>query len=74
MLNNPEAAECVSDELLEINVRLNESIQRIQGQCSPKEFSAYQKRVGVLINSIFEQILEPIYAKDPALRPPHWEL
>ena len=73
MLNNKEAAKHVSDLFLEINGRLNESIEAVKSNCAPEEFSVYRRRIGTLVNSIFEEILEPIYARHPELKPTELE-
>ena len=73
MLGNLEAARYVSELFLEMNGRLNESIETVQNTCAPEEASAYRRRIGTLVNSVFEEILEPIYAEHPQLKPPELE-
>jgi hypothetical protein len=74
VLENVETAKHVSELLLEINERLSESIGKVQDSCSPEEFLIYRRRVGTLVYSIFEQILDPIYIKHPGLKPPELEI
>ena len=74
MLNNIETAEYVSGLLLQINGLLSESVEKVQDTCAAEDFIVYRRRVGVLINSIFEQFLEPIYIRHPSLKPPELEL
>lgn len=69
-----ETAKYVSDLLLNINGLLDESVAKVKGGCTPEEFTAYRRAVGGLINSIFEEILEPVYVKHPTLKPPDLEM
>ena len=73
MIENSRTAKYVSDLLLNINGQLLESIGNVEKDCSPDEFIIYRRRVGTLVNSIFEQILEPIYERHPTLKPPGLE-
>lgn len=73
MIKDPNAAKLVSDLLLQINGELNESVAKVKNGCSPDEFTAYRRCVGRLINSIFEDVLEPIYVLHPGLKPPGLE-
>jgi hypothetical protein len=69
LIENSKTAKYVSELMLNINGRLNESIETVAKECSPEEFAIYRRGVGKLINSIFEGILEPIYDKHPTLKP-----
>jgi hypothetical protein len=70
MIKNPSTAKLVSDMLLQINGQLDESVAKVKSDCSADEFTAYRRCVGRLINSIFEDVLEPIYVLHPDLKPP----
>lgn len=70
MLNDLETAKYVNGLLRQINGLPNESMEKVQETCVPEEFIVYRRRVGVLISSIFEQFLEPIYQAHPGLKPP----
>jgi hypothetical protein len=74
VLNNLGTAKYVSELLLEINGRLNESLEKVESTCGPEDFAAYRRRVGVLVNSIFEEFLEPIYIDHPELKPPELKM
>jgi len=74
MIADANTAKYVSDLLLDINGQLNESIERVQEASTAEEFANYRRRVGTLINSIFEEVLEPIYRKHPNLKPPELEM
>ncbi len=73
MIGDSKTAKYVSEFMLDINGRLIESIETAEKGCAPEGFAIYRRRVGTLINSIFEQILEPIYDRHPTLKPPELE-
>lgn len=74
VIDNAQAAKYVSELFLDINERLTESVDKIEGACTPEEFQTYRRRVGTLVYSTFEQILVPIYRKHPSLKPPNLEI
>ena len=73
MIENPGVAKYVSDLLLDINGRLNESIGEVEQKCSAEESKLYKRRAGKIVDAIFEVILEPIYLEHPGLKPPGLE-
>ena len=70
MIENEEAAKYLNELLLDINGRLIESIHKVEEICSVDESAIYKRRIGRLVNAIFESLLEPIYQEHPALKPP----
>jgi hypothetical protein len=70
LIDDQATAKFVSELLLEFNGRLIESIAKIEQSCSPEESGLYKRRVGKIVNAIYEVILEPIYLKHPELKPP----
>jgi hypothetical protein len=74
VIENAEAAKYVSDLFLDINTRLLQSVDKIEGACTPDELHTYRRRVATLSYSTYEQILVPIYRKHPDLKPPELEI
>ena len=70
MIGKPDVAKYVSELLLSLNGELNESIAKVSRECPPHEAALYKRRVGKIIDAIFEVLLEPIYQSHPALKPP----
>jgi hypothetical protein len=69
LIENVETAEYVSKLVVNLNSQLNEFVERVERGSSRNEFTTYRRCVGRLINSILEDILEPLYAKHPTLKP-----
>jgi hypothetical protein len=74
MINDLKTAKYVSDLVSGVNAQLADSVQNVRNASAPEEFEVYQRRVGTLVYSIFEQILVPIYKKHPSLKPPELEI
>jgi hypothetical protein len=74
MFQNSESAKYISEMFLAINGQLNESVEAVESSCTTDEFLVYRRRVGVLINSVFETILVPLYREHPELKPDGLEI
>ena len=74
VIENRETAEHLSELLLSVNGQLIGSLAMVEKTASPNEFIEYRRRVGTLVNGVFESLLEPIYAKHPELKPPDLEM
>jgi len=73
MISDATIAKSISDLMLEIGGRLNDSVAEIRAKCSYEEFAIYRKAVGVIMAEILLQILNPLYSRHPSLRPPGFE-
>jgi hypothetical protein len=69
LIENHDLAERLNDLLLEVNGRLVDSINIVRESCSAEEYALYGVMVGRIINSIFQDILEPIYEEHRDLKP-----
>lgn len=70
MITDPLIAKRISDLMLEIGDRLNESIAEIETACPPDEFAVYRRAAGAVMAEILLQILNPLYRDHPSLTPP----
>jgi len=55
--------------LLDCSGRLDESVARAKKVCSEEEFLAYSKAIGAVMGETFDQLLLPIFAAHPDLKP-----
>jgi hypothetical protein len=62
-------AKEVVDLLLEYSGRLDESVGRAKRACSEAEFLAYRKAIGDVMGETWDQLLMPILAAHPELKP-----
>jgi hypothetical protein len=45
----------------------------VKQTCSPDEYKAYLKATSRLANDIVFDVLEPLYEKNPQLKPANWD-
>lgn len=74
MIQNAQTAKKVSDILLDVNGRLNECVALVADSGSPEENRLFRRAAGLIINEIFERILEPIYRVHPDIKPAGLEM
>ena len=72
MIANVSIARQISELMLGISQRLDESIVLVQKACPPEEFKAYRLAVGKILGEILLETLNPLYAQHPELKPPKW--
>ena len=73
MITNAETARQVRDAMLEVNRKLEESLKAVEESCSSEEYARYKKAVGKVVARLVFDILEPLYEKNPMLKPPNWD-
>lgn len=69
MISSPEVAERVNPLVLEIAAKLNASIADAGSSCPEEEFVNYRRVVAKIMGAILLDIMNPIYAAHPALKP-----
>jgi hypothetical protein len=74
LVSDLNTATRISKLILEANGLLNEAVAVAQRSAAKDEFLEYRQRTAWIMNSIFEQLLEPIYRKHPEIKPPELEL
>jgi len=55
--------------MIEFSGRLDGSIATVREQCSPEEFAAYRRAVGRIMGEMLLEVLNPLYAEHPSLKP-----
>jgi hypothetical protein len=73
MIRDAAVARRISDLMIEISGRLDTSIANVRDQCSSEEFQAYRRAVGGILGEILLEVLNPLYAEHPALKPPEMD-
>jgi hypothetical protein len=53
--------------------KLDESVALVRDECSAEELKKYRRAVGKVMGEILLEVLNPLYAKHPALKPPGWD-
>ena len=73
MISNLEAAKLISDSMLEICGKIEQSLDDVREISSPEDFAIYHKAVGKVVGPIIFEVLEPLYKEHPELKPPDWD-
>jgi hypothetical protein len=73
MISNSATARQISELMLDIFRRADESIAAVKESCPPEEAAAYQKAIGRVVGPIVMDVLEPLYEKHPGLKPSNWD-
>jgi hypothetical protein len=73
MVSDSNTAKKISDLISEIERQLAGSLETVQQRCPQEEYRAYKKAVGRVVGALLFEILEPLYEKNPALKPPGWD-
>lgn len=64
-----DVAKSILHLMFEYGGKLNDSMLMAREVCDEKEFSTYRRAVGNVLASTFENIVDPILAEHPDLRP-----
>jgi hypothetical protein len=73
MISSPEVAARVNSLMLEIGAKLNASISDVGSSCPEEEFANYRRVVAQVMGTMLVDIMNPIYAVHPALKPSQLE-
>lgn len=64
-----EVAESILALVFEYGGKLNDSMLEVRDTSEEEEFHRYRRAVGNVLASAFENIIDPIFAEHPDLKP-----
>jgi hypothetical protein len=73
VISDPNTARTINELMLDMFYRVDESVAIVKGLCPAGEAAAYQKAAGRVAVPIVMEILEPLYALHPELKPSNWD-
>lgn len=73
MISNPLIATQISNVMLEISKKIDESIAFVQTNCPDSEFQEYRRAAGRVLGEALLEILNPLYKRHNFLKPPGFE-
>ena len=73
MISNPVIARQISNVMLEISTKIDESIAFVQTNCPDNEFQEYRRAAGRVLGEALLEILNPLYKRHNFLKPPGFE-
>ena len=62
-------AEQTSLLMLRLSAELNSQLLKIKGECSDEEFQRYRRGFGYIMGYMLTEVMNPIYAEHPDLKP-----
>jgi len=66
---NRTVARHISDLMLEFGRRLDESVEIMQESCEKDELDGYRRAIGQIMGTMLLEIMNPLYAQHPELKP-----
>jgi phytoene/squalene synthetase len=69
MIENEEIAREVSNLMIDFSHRLDASVARVQDHGTDEEFKTYRRAVGKVLGEMLLEIMNPLYARHPSLKP-----
>lgn len=73
MISDPNTAKFVGELMLRCLQEMRESIDTVKGTSSPDELLRYTNAVGSVGFRVVYDVLEPLYAQHPELKPLSWD-
>lgn len=73
MIENKRIAKEIGDLMQDCSAKLNNSVALVRDECSLEELKIYRLAVGKVMGEILLEVLNPLYAKHPELKPPGWD-
>jgi hypothetical protein len=73
MISDRKTAKQIKELMLEVDHQLEASLEMVQQRCPAEEFKTYKKAVGRVVCKILSEVIEPLYEKNPELKPPGWD-
>lgn len=70
MIKNKATASEISTLMLNLGARLNESTRLVKDTCDEEDFKIYRRAAGAIMAEILVEVLNPLYAEHPSLKPP----
>ena len=74
MMKNPDVAKQISELMLDISDRISQSVASTKSQFPAGESAAYQRAAAKVISAVQQEVLGPLYAEHPSLRPVGWKM
>lgn len=69
MIRDVDTARKVSDLMIDCSARLDASIHWVIANGTPEEISTYKRAIGRIMGDILFEVMNPIYARHPELKP-----
>ena len=69
MISDEDVAKQISELMIDLSLRINESISLVHEKCVGKEFTAYRSAAARVLGYAYLDVMTPIYQLHPSLKP-----
>ena len=69
MIEKGDVARHINSVMFEVSEQINQSIWLVKNECTTQEFDAYRKACAKILGDILLEVLNPIYAAHPEIKP-----
>ena len=69
MIESEKVAAEISALMLRISAEVDESVRMVMNTCDQDDFKSYRRAAGRVMGEILLEVLNPLYAVHPALKP-----
>ncbi|HEY5174785.1 MAG TPA: hypothetical protein VII95_04380 [Terriglobales bacterium] len=73
MISDLAVAQEIKRLVFQANERIEESMKLVETQCPSEEFAVYRTAVGKVVAAMLTAIIEPLYERNPSLKPRGWD-
>jgi hypothetical protein len=73
MISNPAIAKHVKELMMDVFVRVDQSITMVRQTCAKEEADAYSRAAGRIATALVMDVLGPLYERNPDLKPTDWD-
>ena len=69
MIHDIDVARHISDLMIELTQKIEESIHLVKDQCSEDEFKRYRLAAAYVLGYAYTDVMVPLYQEHPSLKP-----
>jgi hypothetical protein len=69
MISDKDVAKQISDLMIDLSQKIDDSIRLVQEKCPENDFKAYRSAAARVLGSAFLDVMTPIYQLHPSLKP-----
>ncbi|MBX3691626.1 hypothetical protein [Dokdonella sp.] len=73
MITDKTTARRVSELMLDVGAKLDESVALVQATSSEHEFNQYRRAIGEIMGAMLLKVMNPLYSANPELKPKELE-
>lgn len=69
MISDKDVAKQISDLMIDLSQKIDDSIRLVHEKCPEKDFKAYRSAAAQVLGHAYLDVMTPIYQLHPSLKP-----